>query len=134
MQGERPRPVLDVWNAPFWAAAREHRFSVQRCESCGQLRFPPGPSCPGCLAEAGAWVDLSGTGIVQSWVVFHQVYFPGLAEAIPYNVVQLRLDEGLRFLSNLVGVVNGEIRVGMPVSVVFEDIDADFTLPRFRPA
>jgi len=134
MKGEWPRPVLDVWNAPFWAAAREHRFSVQRCENCGLLRFPPGPSCPACLCEAAAWVDLSGTGTVESWVVFHQVYFSGLAEAIPYNVVQLRLDEGLRFLSNVVGVDDGEIRIGMSVSVVFDDLDEEFSLPRFRPA
>jgi hypothetical protein len=129
-----PRPTLDVWNRPFWAATAEHRLSVQRCGSCQTLRYPAGPSCPQCLSGESDWVDLSGRGEVQSWVIFHQNYFSGLAEAIPYNVVLVRLEEGLRFISNVVGVPNDDIRIGMPVQVMFDDVDEGYAVPRFAPA
>ncbi|WP_448624396.1 Zn-ribbon domain-containing OB-fold protein [Geodermatophilus sp. URMC 64] len=129
-----PGPTLDVWNRPFWDAAAEHRLSVQRCTSCQELRYPAGPSCPQCLSSDTEWVGLSGRGEVQSWVVFHQVYYPGLSEAVPYNVVLIRLEEGLRFISNVVGVANDEIRIGMPVTVVFDDVESGHAVPRFTPA
>jgi len=129
-----PRPTLDVWNRPFWDAAAEHRLSVQRCASCPSLRYPAGPNCPRCLSSDTEWVDLSGRGEVQSWVIFHQVYYSGAAEAVPYNVVLVHLDEGLRFISNMVGVPDEEIRIGMPVSVVFDDAEDGYAIPRFTPA
>ncbi len=129
-----PRPTLDVWNRPFWEAAADHRLSVQRCSSCQTLRYPPGPNCPNCLARETEWVDLSGRGEVQSWVIFHQVYYPGLAAAVPYNVVLVRLEEGLRFISNLVGVPDDDIETGMPVRVTFDDVEQGVTVPRFGPA
>jgi hypothetical protein len=77
---------------------------------------------------------VSGRGTISSWVVFHQLYFPSFAVDIPYAVVQVELEEGPRLISNLVGVKNQEIRIGMPVEVVFEDVTAEVTIPRFRPA
>jgi uncharacterized OB-fold protein len=125
---------MDVWNEPFWAAAAEHRLSVQRCTACQQLRFPAGPTCAACLSGDVEWVDLSGRGEVQSWVVFHQVYFPGLTDVVPYNVTLVRLAEGLRFVSNVVGLADRDIRIGMPVTVCFDDMDGGWSLPRFEPA
>jgi hypothetical protein len=48
--------------------------------------------------------------------------------------VQVQLDEGPRLTSNLVDVPNGELRVGMAVEVVFDDVTPEITLPRFRRA
>ena len=54
------------------------------------------------------------------------------AERVPYNVIVVELEEGPFFHSNLIGCENSEIRVGMPVEVVFDKLDGDITLPRFR--
>jgi len=45
----------------------------------------------------------------------------------------IRSDEGPKFVTNLVGVKNEDIKVEMPVEVVFEDVDEDLTLPKWRP-
>jgi hypothetical protein len=37
-------------------------------------------------------------------------------------------------ISNLVGVAPHDIRIGMPVRVVFEDVTDEVTLPKFAPA
>ena len=44
----------------------------------------------------------------------------------------VELEEGVRLVSNMVGVKPGEIFIGMPVEVVFDDISEGLTLPKFR--
>jgi hypothetical protein len=63
----------------------------------------------------------------------HQVYHPGFASEVPYAVVVIELEEGARLVSNLVDCHPGEIRAGMPVEVVFDDVTPEVTLPKFRP-
>jgi hypothetical protein len=48
----------------------------------------------------------------------------------------MELEEGVRLLGLLRGVAAGldGLAVGMPLEVVFEDVDAQVTLPAFRPA
>lgn len=126
-----PQPTPEM--APFWEAARQHRLVVQRCRGCGRYRFPARDQCSQCLAREAEWVPVSGRGTVFSYAVMHQVYHPGFAGEVPYALVVIELEEGARLLSNLVGCPVEEVRVGMPVEVVFEDVSPEVTLPKFRP-
>lgn len=130
----KPLPRITPDNGPFWEGARRHELRLPRCRDCKRFWWPPGPVCPDCLAEHYEWTRVSGRGTISSWVVFHKLYFPSFAVDIPYAVVQVELQEGPRLISNLVDVKNQEIRIGMPVEVVFEDVTAEVTIPRFRPA
>ena len=47
----------------------------------------------------------------------HQVYHPGFANEVPYAVVMVELEEGCKFVSNLLGVKPHDIKCGMPVEV-----------------
>lgn len=69
-----------------------------------------------------------------SYNVMHQVYHPGFAAEVPYAVVLVKLDEGPKLNSNLVGVAHADIRVGMRVRVTFERLTDEVTLPKFVPA
>jgi uncharacterized OB-fold protein len=51
-----------------------------------------------------------------------------------YVVVLVTLDEGVRFVSNLVDVAPGDVEIGMPVEVTFVQTDPELTLPLFRRA
>jgi len=62
----------------------------------------------------------------------HQRYHPGFNDDIPYNVTVVELEEGPRLPTNLVGISNDQIRVGMPVLVDWERYE-DVALPKFRP-
>jgi uncharacterized OB-fold protein len=128
----RPTPESDRQLAPFLAAAKEHRLVVQRCTGCGQHRFPPRELCSGCLAAESTWVALSGHGEIFSYNVMHQIYHPAFATEVPYAVVVVKLVEGPKMISNLVDCPLSEIRIGMPVDVVFEAITDTVTLPKFR--
>lgn len=89
------------------------------------------------LSDAGlAPGDVDGIvsqsrGRVWSVAVAHQVYHPDLEAQVPYAVAVVELEEGVRMVSNVVGVLPGAIEVGMPVEVVFEEAWG-VTVPRFR--
>ena len=134
MSSETPTPYGDPLSAAFWEAARRHELVVQRCRGCGAHRFPARDRCSACLSREVEWTRVSGRGTVFSFAVMHQVYHPGFADEVPYAIVMIELEEGTRMLSNVVGCPTGEVRIGMPVEVVFEDLTSEVTLPKFRPA
>ena len=44
------------------------------------------------------------------------------------------LDEGPRLTASVIGLPNEQLAVGLRVVVDFDDVTAEITLPRFRPA
>jgi len=129
----KPLPNIDDTSRPYWEAARRHELVLQKCRDCGHYRYPAGATCPHCLSDKLEWVRVSGLGTIYTWTVFHQVYHPAFAQDAPYAVVAVELDEGPRMASNLVDCKIEDIQVGMPVEVVFDDVTAEITLPKFRP-
>ncbi len=129
----KPLPTVTVWNKRFWEGTKQHKMVVQKCADCGKLRIPAGPVCPDCLSGNSQWEEVKGTGKVDTWVVFHQLYYEGFAGDIPYNATTVTLDEGAKLVTNLVNVKNEDIRIGMPVRVVYDDVTEEITLPKFEP-
>jgi hypothetical protein len=80
------------------------------------------------------WVTMSGRGRLYTWTLIYQRYHPGFAEDIPYNVAIVELEEGPRLVTNIMGCSNEDLRIGMKVEVVFEDVTGEIALPKFRPA
>lgn len=131
---KKPLPVIEKWNAPYWQAAKRHEFVAQKCRACGYIHLPPGPVCTNCLSDDQAWVQLSGKGTINSFGVYHQLWHPGFADEIPYNVALIELAEGPQIISQVVGCRNEELACGVAVEVTFEDVTPEVTLPKFRLA
>jgi uncharacterized protein len=130
----KPLPAITSLNQPYWEGLKNRKLRLQQCDECGRIWYPPSPLCPGCWSRKFTWTRLSGRGHVNSWVVFHQSYFRGYDDELPYNVAEVQLDEGPRLLTNLVDIANDRIRAGMPVEIVFDDVTPEITLAKFRPA
>jgi hypothetical protein len=128
---QKPIPVSSIESKPYWNGLREHRLMIPSCEDCGHHWFPPSLLCPNCNSAHTTWTESSGCGKVFSYVVFHRVYHRGFAEEGPYVVALIELAEGPRLLSNIVGTPPDAIECEMPVQVIFEDIAADVTIPKF---
>ena len=134
MSEKRPlRPPIDKYNALYWSALQEHALRLPKCDACGHLQFPMGPCCSTCLNTTFTWVELSGRGTVWSYIVYHHAFHPSLKDSLPYNVAEIQLEEGVRLLSNVVGLPNDAIRNNMPVQARFDRIDDELTLLRFEP-
>jgi uncharacterized OB-fold protein len=130
---EKPLPAVTEDGAPYWDGCRAGELRVQRCDACGHLRFPPSVLCPRCLAEGGSWIPLSGRGTIYTFIVVHRPQHPAFFADAPYNVAIVELEEGIRLHSAIVDSTNDDLRVGMPVEVVFDKVNDEVTLPRFRP-
>lgn len=127
-----PLPVIDPDNAEFWAACKRHELVLQRCGQCKTLRHPPRPMCHVCNSMTSEWVKSNGRGRIYSYVITVQPIHPGLVGKVPLATVRVQLEEGVLFTSNVVGCAPDEIRIDMPVEVVFEDVTQEITLPKFR--
>jgi len=128
---KKPIPAITPDMKPFFDGAKRHELLVQRCGQCGTYRFPAREICSQCLSRDVEWVRVSGEGEIFSYNVMHQVYHPGFADEVPYAVVVVKLKEGAKMNSNLTGMPPHNIRIGMPVRVVFEDVTDEVTLPKF---
>ncbi|MET9057497.1 bifunctional MaoC family dehydratase N-terminal/OB-fold nucleic acid binding domain-containing protein [Streptomyces antibioticus] len=126
----RPRPVVNRDNAGFWEGVRAHRLLLQRCADCGELRFPWLPGCAGCGGSGWDTVEACGEGTVFSYVVMHHPPFPAFDP--PYAIGLVQLAEGVRMVSNVIGVPYDKVRIGMPVRLEFRRYDDELTLPVFR--
>jgi hypothetical protein len=130
----KPLPPDDPANRPFWDGAKRGVLMLQRCLDCDRHRFPAARNCAHCRGERSEWVATSGAGVVESYCTFHRAYWPAFARDVPYDVVQVRLDEGVRLFSNLLGVARERIRSGMRVRASFDPVTPAVTLVKFVPA
>jgi uncharacterized OB-fold protein len=127
----RVAPILTPDAKFFWEAADRGEFVGQRCGECAKYTFPPRPMCPYCHSLQREVVSLSGQGTVQSWTVPRHPPAFGFTE--PPIVAVIRLKEGVNFVSNVINVKLEDVRIGMPVAVLFEPTMDNHKIPVFKP-
>jgi uncharacterized OB-fold protein len=125
-----PLPTLD--NLPFYEAAGRGELRFQRCTACGRFRHYPRPVCPACLSRDHEWARASGRGIVHTWTIVRGPTLPAFEPLLPYNVVDVLMDEGVHFVSQVLGCAPEELRAGLPVEAVFVPASEHITLVKFR--
>lgn len=131
---EKPIPRPTPLTQPFWDGVRAHELRVQKCSGCGALRHLPKPWCPDCLSAEHTWVSLSGRGQVYTYTVMHRAPHTSFQGDLPYVVAFVELEEGVRMISNLVGCPPEQVRIGMSVQAVYEEITPEMSLFKFSPA
>lgn len=134
---QKPLPTITSEARPFWEGAAKQQLLMQRCLDCSAYIWTPRPSCFECGSENIQWQKLSGRGEVYSFTVIRQVVGRAASQAfekdIPYVIAWIDLDEGPRMISNVIGCPVEAVKIGMKVSVVFEQQSPDIWLPKFKP-
>ena len=130
---DKPLPLIDEENTPYWEYCKKHELRLQKCTECGLIRSRISVICPNCNSMESEWVKLSGEGKVFSFIIYHRAFHPAYANDIPYNVAIIELNEGPRIQSNVTDCDVNEIKIDMPVEVYFDDVSEDISLPKFRP-
>ena len=129
----KPVPVPNEDTRVLFEGAARGELMIQHCLGCGEYRFVARKRCDACASPEFEWVAAGGRGKVITFAWVHQRYHPGFYDELPYNIAVVELDEGPRFITNVVGMEGRELRGGMPVEVVFEARE-DVHIPVFRPA
>jgi uncharacterized OB-fold protein len=137
MSYEKPLPNVSEDMMPFYEGLKEHKLLLLQCERCGQWYWPLA-FCKNHENEPyGAnlkWTKASGLGKVFVYNIHYWTFDPAFKEDVPYVYALIETAEGPLIGSNVIGCKPEEVKIGMPVEIVFEDITDEFTLPKFRPA
>ena len=132
---KRSLPRLrDPMAAEFYGHCKKHELRFQRCTDCHAWRHVPRDLCAKCGSFNWQWAKSAGKGKVFSWTTAMQPMLPPFADAVPYSPVVIEMDEGVRLVSWLTDVANEDLRLDLPVEVVFEDVTPEVTLPKFKRA
>ena len=134
----KPLPAITTEAKPFWDGAAQQKLVMQRCQACNAWVWTPRPACNECGSEKIEWTPMSGKGQVYSFTVIRQIAGRAASLAfqndIPYVVAWVDLDEGPRMITNIIGCPVEDVKLGMKVSVAFEQASKDVWLPKFKPS
>jgi uncharacterized OB-fold protein len=129
----RVLPALTPENQHFWTGGAQGELRFLCCAGCRHLIHPPAPICPECLSRKLEVAAVSGRGVVHTYTINHQVWYPGMIAPFVIAIVELVEQPGLRLTTNLVNCPVERVKIGMPVRVVFENRDPVW-IPLFEPA
>ncbi|MDP2661541.1 MAG: Zn-ribbon domain-containing OB-fold protein, partial [Dehalococcoidia bacterium] len=118
----KPLPAPSKDSEAFWEGCKRHELLIQECLGCGKLRFYPRVVCPNCMSSDFEWRRASGKGTVYTFSVLYRGPTQAFKAECPYTLALVELDEGVRMTSNIVGCRPDDVRIGMKVQGVFEDV------------
>ncbi len=127
-----PLPQPSIETQAFWDGVQQRKLLMPKCTACGTISFPPTVACGTCEKTDFTWIEVSGNGKIYSFIVYHRVYHPAFKDKVPYVVAVVELDEGPRFISNIVNMPVSDVTCEMPVRVVYEDQRDGFLIPKFE--
>lgn len=136
---QHPLPYASWESRGYWEGAGRGEIVLQRNRSTGLVQHKPrGVAVDTLSADDLEYFVASGRGTVYTFTVTNQNQAKGFAEACPYVMAYVDLEEGPRLLTNIVGCEPDEVTIGMAVVSDFvsqerEDGEA-FAVPVFRPA
>lgn len=133
-----PELVADLepapYAAPWWAALREHRLTVQRCQACGHRQHHPRPLCIACGGAGLGFEPIDGTGTLLTHTTIRRAPLPELREHLPYSLGLVELAHGIRMFGALSAADPDALRIGARVNTGFVDVTDAVTLLQFTVA
>lgn len=138
MSYQKPIPVKTQDSKPYWDAADRHELVLQKCETCNSYNHPPGPACAKCGSTELSWESQGSdiTGTLYSYVVSYRPFLPGFQDDLPTIIAVVELDnlQEVKIIGNVLECTPEELKIGMPVKMIWQDITEDRALPQWVPA
>ncbi|MCU1449790.1 MAG: hypothetical protein JWP02_1960 [Acidimicrobiales bacterium] len=117
-------PALTPVNEPWFTSGE---LAVQECQACQALQHPPEEVCRACGAREFQYKAVRPAGTVHSYTIAHYAVNRALADAVPYAVVLVSLNDApqIRVLGNMPGTPLEDIHIGLAVEAVWEERKAE---------
>ena len=129
----RVLPQITPENEHYWKGGARGELTFLRCSECRTFVHPPAPVCPTCLSKQLVPSAVSGRARLLTWTVNHHPWIPGFEPPYVIAIVEIEEQRGLRVTTNLVNCTPDELRMDLPVKVLFEERDDGIFLPLFEP-
>ena len=127
----RVLPRVTPQNEHFWRGGADGELRFLRCAACRSYVHPPAPVCGECLGRDLSPEAVSGRATVASFTWNHQPWVPAPDHPYCIAIVEIEEQPSVRLMTNLVGCTPEQVRIGMPVRVVFEQHE-DVHFPLFE--
>jgi uncharacterized OB-fold protein len=132
---EKFLPEINALTRPFWESCKNHQLKMQYCTRCTTWIWYPKAWCPNCgKRDSIEWRSLSGNGEIYSFTIIRQVIDNSLAfqQDLPFVIALIELEEGPRIYSNVTGSKPEDISIGDKLSLHFDDVTDQISLPKFH--
>lgn len=108
----------------------EGKLMGGKCKKCGKTHFPPRPLCDECLSKEFEWAPIPTEGKLLTYTIIHiaPAQFQAMA---PYAIGIIRFSNGLKIPGMIKDVALDKIKIGMPLSIVFEACNTTAQWPRW---
>ena len=126
----KPASYLD---AEFWAHCAAGRLAFQCCLECDTWRHIPRFMCAHCGSDQWEWRESSGRGEIYTWTICYMPMSRHFETIFPYAALVVTMEEGVRITAGLRDLDLDDLKIGLPVEVIFEPLDNGAQLPFFRP-
>ncbi|KAB7709036.1 hypothetical protein F9802_02595 [Bacillus aerolatus] len=138
MDYQKPIPLKNQDNHPYWDAADRRELLIQKCESCQHYSHPPGPACAKCGSTELSWENLGSEvkGTVYSFIVSYRPFLPGFQDDPPLVIATVELEKApqVKLIANVLDCNPEEVNIGMNVKMTWQDIKEGRALPQWIPA
>ena len=109
----------------FWRK-QVNRYNLigTHCKECGEYYYPPRNMCPTCRRDGELEsYKFNGEGEIVTYTIIHTAA-EGFEHQTPYALAIVKLDEGPRLTSQIIGKPE-EMKIGMRVKSVFRKLGQD---------
>ncbi|MFP6581642.1 MAG: OB-fold domain-containing protein [Candidatus Hydrogenedentota bacterium] len=128
----KPLPRRENLHREFYEFCDDHELRFQRCASCDAWRHMPRESCETCGSFEWDWHPSSGKATLFTWTTIYRALHPAFAKDVPYTSVVVEMEEGVRLVTRLIDIPDDQLKIGIPLEVVFNKVAPDVTLHAFR--
>ncbi|MEK3799781.1 OB-fold domain-containing protein [Peribacillus sp. FSL H8-0477] len=135
MDNQKPIPVKTQDNSPYWDGADRHELILQKCNSCQEYSHPPGPSCAKCGGTELSWESQGSeiSGKVYSYIISYRPFLPGFQDDLPLIIAIVEIDKlpNVRLIGNVLQCSTDDIRIGLPVKMIWKELTEERSLPQW---
>jgi uncharacterized OB-fold protein len=128
-----PKPNVYVDTTPFWNGVREGKLVLQFCPETKQFQHYPRPVSIYTGKRNIEWRQVSGKGTIYACTTI-RIPGPGLEGRLPLCVATVDLDEGVRFIGNVLNCAPEQVTIGARVKLAWDRLNEDSQYPAFELA
>ena len=128
-----PKPNVYIDTTPFWNGVKAGKLVLQYCPETKQFQHYPRPVSIYTGKKNVEWREVSGKGTIYACTVI-RIPGPGLEGRLPLCVATVDLDEGVRFIGNVLNCAPEDLKIGARVKLAWDKLNDETNYPAFELA